>query len=272
MSLLRFFNLFPTAFLLCLALSCSKDESSYPVSLGDTEPFVCPEKEERGCWEFPDCRRFCEDVFIKEENEKDCYNWPMSPFEDFKDLKDSLNNKHDFPYIRLSVLECFFDLAEEEREGIFKNMTEKSSADFLEKIAQDKKLALLLAQKDKGDFSILKTILKKIKHRNITDSITGQLSTNDNFLILSHQHSNHAAWSWLDDYIIHKCQRDSRCDEPLDYYCKILKDVKSNPLKSFFKNQHFKRQYIKEIESKICNSSNCEYGDIQDFKDICKGL
>jgi len=142
----------------------------------------------------------------------------------------------------------------------------------LEEVANNPELAFYLRQEDKGDFSILYSLLKKISGhtgkaiKKIIDSKQA------NFLILLHRYHNHQAWNWLNDHIVHRCRRDPLCKEPLEYYCEVLEDIVSESLADFFENQNFKNEYKNVIEAKRCGSGHCEYGKVQDFEEMCRDL
>ena len=234
-----------------------------------TESFVC-QKEGRGCWEFPECRSFCENLFFNEHSKQMCRQWPISLFEDFENLFVTINTKP-FHSIEPQVLKCFLKLSEE-KNVLFKKFDMEEAKEFLEEVAVNPELAFYLAGEDKDNFSILNTLLKTI-HSRVPSAIKKRLSLNKgHFLILLHEHQNRSAWAWLNDYIIYRCRRDSSCKEPLDYYCEILQDIQPKILEDFFKNRHFKQEYKKDIELKNCGSATCQYGTAQDFEKMCEEL
>ena len=230
------------------------------------EGFVCS-KEGRGCWEFSECRGFCENLFFGEDSREMCYQWPISLYEDFENLFITIYTKP-FRYIDPKVLKCFVKLSENNKTTLFKKFNQEETLEFLGEIAKSSELAFHLSGEDKGDFFIFRTLFKKISSR-IPRAVKRMSTNKGNFLILLHEYQNYHAWLWLDDYIIHGCRRDSLCKEPLDYYCEVLEDVFSATLEDFFENQYFKNEYRKAIESKQCGSQSCEYGDVRDFREMC---
>ena len=237
----------------------------------EIEGFAC-QKEGRGCWEFPECRSFCEELFFSPDDRQMCYQWPISLFDDFKSLFITMKTKP-FRSIEPEVLKCFIQLSENHKTILFRKFNREEAQEFLEEVAKNPELAFYLGGEDKGDFSILHSLLKKIS------SYTGKAikkiidTRQTNFLILLHRNHNRQAWIWLNDYVVHRCRRDSLCKEPLEYYCEALEDIVSETLTDFFENQNFKNEYKTAIESKRCGDSDyCEYGEAQDFKEMCQGL
>ena len=199
-----------------------------------------------------------------------CYDWPMPLFEDFRNLKEIIDTQS-FQYIEPEVLKCFLKFVEDDKDILFRKLNEEEVKEFLEEIANNETLAFHLAGEDKGDFSLLEVLFKKIN--SLTPlALSESLFAGNNFLILIHQQENNSAWTWLNDYIIHRCRRDRFCKEPLDYYCKILRDIDSEKLKDFLENRGFRREYAGRIESKTCQSNACVYGSLQDFNEICDGF
>lgn len=255
--------------LICFTLSCDTEVPKPRSGSVSKRNFVCQTKGP-GCWQFSECMSFCDDLFFKEEKRKKCYNWPMPLFEDFKNLTEAMS-RESFRYLELEVLKCFLEFTEDDKDILFEKFNEEEAKEFLEEVAGDGTLAFYLAEKDKGDFSILNTLFKKINSR--TERAVGEpLFEKNNFLILVHQQDNRPAWVWLNDYIIYQCRRDRSCKEPLDYYCKILENVNFSILEDFFENQHFQREYERRIESKTCNLDNCSYGDLRDFNEMCDNI
>ena len=238
-------------------------EESYP------ESFVC-QKGGRGCWEFPECRNFCENLFFNEQSQHICHQWPISLFKDFENLFVTINTKP-FHNIEPQVLKCFLKLSKD-KNILFKKFDMEEAKEFLEEVAVNPELAFYLAGEDKDRFSILHTLFQKI-HSRVPGAIKSPLSLNKgHFLILLHEHQNRSAWAWLNDYIGYHCRRDSSCKEPLDYYCEILRDVHPKIMEDFFKNRHFKQEYKKDIELKPCGSTTCPYGTVQGFEKMCEEL
>ena len=251
-------------------MSCSdKDPSPYYRSPHLKKTFVCL-KEDTDCWKFPACRSFCEDLFFYEEKIQMCYNWPISVFKDFENLKDAID-KMAFQYIEPEVMDCFLEFVEEDRDILFREFGEEEAKAFLKELAYNKTLAFYLSGKDKGDFLILSTLFLKIGG-TVSGAIAKPIFEEENFLILLHEQGNRSAWTWLDDYLIHYCRRDESCKEPLDYYCRILRDVGFRALKDFFTNHDFERGYERSIESKDCQSRKCRYGNSHEFAEMCDNI
>lgn len=256
--------------LVCLTLSCNTKKPGQPSEPANRrEAFICVE-EGPGCWQFPLCKSFCEDLFFNKEKRQECFNWPLPLFEDFKILMDTMDNE-DFRLVDPEVLKCFLEFTKEDKTFLFDKFSEEEAQEFLEEIANNVKLSFYLSEKDKGDFSIFDTLFKKIDSR-VTVAIAEPLFEGENFLISILQQENRSAWIWLNDYIIYKCRKDRHCKEPLEYYCKILEDVSSNDLKDFFESQHFEGEYKRKIESKRCDSDSCSYGDLKDFNEMCDNI
>lgn len=242
-----------------------EDEKSLEI-----ESFVC-QKEGRGCWEFSECRSFCEELFFNPDDRQKCHQWPISLFDDFKSLVATIKTEP-FQNIEPEVLGCFIQLSEDRKTILFRQFNEEEAQEFLEEVARNPKLAFHLGREDKGDFSILHSLLKKIRGRT-GKAFKEIINTKRvNFLILLHRNQNRPAWVWLNDYAVHRCRRDSFCKEPLEYYCEVLEDTFSETLADFFENQNFKNEYKTAIESKRCGSGYCEYGEVQDFREMCGDL
>ena len=276
----------------CLSLSCSTKTLELPAyfystvdpeegisdlsskeSLDQEEDSVCKNRvneENPVCWTFPGCRSFCEELFFSKEKQQICYNWPTALVDDFEILFSTMT-KGLFQNIDSKIFKCFLKLSEN-NSILFKNLNEEESKEFLEEVAVNHNLAYHLASEDKGNFSVLTALFRKIKSRFI-NAIKQPLShKHSNFLIALHKEENRSAWTWLNDYLIYRCRGDSTCKEPLDYYCEILEDVKGEALEDFFENNGFKREYRQRIESKTCGSSRCEYGELRDFDEMCDNI
>ena len=240
-----------------------------PASLYQVEP-TCLEKESTSCSLFPKCKKFCDDLFIDKKERRTCYTWPSHLIDGFEVVLDIMD-KRSFENIKPRDLKCFLKLTKKDKR-LFKSFTKEDAKEFLEYLVSDSILASQLASIDKGDFSFLNTLFRKISGR-IVSAIKQDLSLrNSNFLIEIHQQDNKPALIWLTDYISYYCQRDDTCREPLDYYCEILKDKEPELLKDFFTNRKFEKNYTQAIQSKICGASFCQYGDLEDFNELCDNI
>lgn len=239
----------------------TEEEEICLTKIKDTEPF---------CWAFPYCRNFCDELFINKKEEEACYNWPLDLAEDFSSLYETMSEGV-FQDLQPETLKCFLNLTENNKV-LFQNLNEEESKEFLMELSFNHNLAYHLAKADKGDFSVFNTLFRNIQNRRISGIKESLGFRKENFLIEIHKEENLSAWSWLNDYIVHLCRRDSKCKEPLDYYCEILKPVKNSSLEDFLENSPFKKKYQRVIEAKICDSSNCEYGNIQNFKEMCDNI
>ena len=212
--------------------SQSSEEDNLSTKDEEAESFVC-QKEGRGCWEFSECRSFCEDLFFSPDDQQMCHQWPISLFDDFKSLLITMETEP-FQNIEPEVLRCFVKLSENHKTILFRKFNEEEAQEFLEEVAKNPELAYHLGGEDKGDFSILHSLFKKISGYT-GKSIKKIIDTRQtNFLILLHRNHNHHAWVWLNDYVVHRCRRDSSCKEPLEYYCEVLEDIVSETLADFF--------------------------------------
>ncbi len=232
----------------------------------EEEGFVCLKKG-KGCWEFPECRAFCDEAFLGKSARQICYQWPISLYEDFRELFITIRTEP-FQNLKPKVLKCFIHLSEGDKTALFKRFSREETLDFLEEIAKNPSLAFHLSKEDTGKFPILHSLFKKVSGR-APSAVQKTGSGTRNFLIVLNKYHNHYAWIWINDYLVYRCNRDSACKEPLDYYCEIFEKTLSSHLEDFFDNRRFKNEYRRAIESKQCGSQSCEYGDIRDFKKIC---
>lgn len=231
--------------------------------------FNC-EKKGRECGRLSECKKFCTEIFSRRSDREVCFKWAKPLVDDFKSLFDTINTEP-FHYIPLEVLKCFLSLSEDD-SAPFKKLNEEEVKEFLLRLAEDPEMASLLAKKDKGDFSTLDRLFRKL-HSHTPNALKKELGLrNETFLTLIYQYHNHPAIIWIDDYIIHRCRRDSRCEEALEYYCEVLKNSSSDELENFFENRHFKNEYRKAIQSKNCGASSCRYGNSSDFVTACEQI
>ena len=234
----------------------------------------CLKKEKNpdlACWTVPHCRNFCDDLFINKRDEQKCHKWPSRLVNRFSDLYETMN-KGVFQDISAKSFKCFIKLTEN-GSLLFKDLTEEESKEFLLEIAFNPNLAFNLSSADKGSFSVLTALFRKLSGRLISSAKEPLGHNKGNFLIEIYKKDNQPAWNWLNDYLIYLCKKDSKCEEPLDYYCDILKNIKTNILEDFFENnQHFERGYRQAIQRQQCGGSGCKYGDIQDFKQMCDNI
>ena len=225
-------------------------------------------QEGETCSEYKSCKAFCDDLYFNFQGRENCYNWSYSFFESFERLAYYLEtlafSKLDFP-----TMKCFFEMSENHRINIFKNFTEKSAEAFLEEIAINEELALLLFKSDKGSFNILKDLFDKIDRRPYR-AIRRELFSGENFLVFAQKYSNSTANKWADDFIRYECKKTSTCQNPLEYYCKILAETSRKDLEKFLASHWFERAYKADIESETCYSSNCKYEKVSHFKKFCE--
>ncbi|MCZ0932641.1 MAG: hypothetical protein OXJ52_05770 [Oligoflexia bacterium] len=227
-------------------------------------------REGKACSEYKSCQSFCEDLFFTQKGKENCYKWPHSFFKDFKkfvwQLETSSFSNLDFP-----TMKCFFKMSEDHRIRLFKNFSEKPAEKLLAQIAVNYKLALPLFHSDKKNFDILKDLFEKIDRR-AQRAMMAEIFSRNHFLILAHKHKNKPAWDWIDSFIRYDCKKTSSCRHPLEYYCEILEETYRGDLESFFENRWFERAYKEDIELSACDSYDCEYGKVSDFKEFCEKI
>lgn len=234
----------------------------------------CQEKEmnpDLACWTAPYCRNFCEVLFINKKDEQTCQNWSLELVNRFSDLH-RIMTKDVFQDISPETFKCFLKLTDN-NPILLKNLTEDESKEFLLEIAFNYNLAYNLSAADNGDFSVLTALFRKISGR-LMSAVKEPLGYNkESLLIEVYREDNQQAWNWLNDYLVYLCRKDSTCKEPLDYYCEILDDVSTKILTDFFENNsYFEKEYGKTIQSKSCGQKTCEYGNIQNFQQMCDGI
>ena len=240
-------------------------ESKGPV---EKKEFIC-HKEGRPCWEFPSCRAFCEDLFFNKEDRKICHKWPIDLLDSFKTLFWTIGTQS-FDNINPRALHCFVKVSNENRKLVFKRLNKEEAVELLEEMAQNSSLSYHIARADKGDFVIMDNLFKKAG-RNLR-SMNSLAKNMNQILLLIHEQENKAGWDLFNSYIIYRCKKNSHCDEPLEQYCVTFKDSSSKTLEDFFENPFFEKAYKREIKSKTCGTSYCEYGDVKDFKALCKNI
>ena len=236
----------------------------------DEEGFTCQKEEGDKCWQFQSCRNVCEELFFNNEQKENCYNWPMHLFEDFIELIDTMERGL-FQQLEPEVFQCFLKITEGRTNILFRKFSKEEAKEFLEVLSYTYDLTFHLEKADGRDFFIFNSLFRKINHR-IPSAIKKELRGGDNFLILLNKYENQTGWMWLNNYITHRCRIDSKCKEPLDYYCEILKDVQNSDLNDVFENRKFKNEYQRDVESKTCGADRCEYGNIQDFDEMCSRI
>ena len=226
--------------------------------------------EGRACSEDKKCQMFCDDLFFHYKGRENCYNWPYSFFKDFKKVANQLKTLS-FSDLDYPTVKCFFKMTEDHKISLFKNFTEKSAKKFLTQIVKDQQLAHSLLQSDKVDFEILEGLFGKIDRR-VQRAIRTEIYLDSHFLILAHKYKNRFAWRWIDSFIHYDCKKNSSCQNPLEYYCEILEETYRGDLEDFFENHWFERAYKEHIESTACDSYDCEYGKVSDFKEFCEKI
>ena len=222
------------------------------------------------CSEYERCKAFCDDLFFYNKGRENCYKWSYSFFPDFIKLFEQIETLS-FSNLDFSTVDCFFEMSEDHKMSLFKNFPEKSAEKLLAYIASHYELALPLFHSDKVDFDIFVGLFGKFDRR-IQRGIREKISDQTHFLILAHRSKNKAAWAWLDGFIHYDCKKSPTCRNPLEYYCEILEETPRSDLESFFENPWFERAYKRDIESSVCDSYDCEYGKISDFKEFCEKM
>ena len=261
--------------LFCLVLSC-RGQQEEPIkhfrlpSIFKEPDLICQDEGQPFCWQFSSCRNFCKTLFPSEEKREVCHNWPASVAIAFEDMFKVITEGA-FEYINPQTVKCFLKLNDKSNHLFFKNLDIERAKAFLKQIAFEPHLAYQIASEDKGDFSFLTALFKKIKNR-VMSAIKQPLQRDGkNFPILIHEADNRQAWIWLNDYLIHYC-RQKIGRKLLDCYCELLQDVENSILKNFFENEQFKRAHKEDIESRTCGSVQCEYGNPFDFKRLCDSI
>lgn len=279
----KFLVSFGVSFLLS---ACFKEPNSLALPLASQEEgsigshaeepeegdLICSAKQGPFCWQNQACIDFCEEVFWLDEDRQKCRRQSLSMGIAFEELWEILKTGV-FQHIRLEVFSCFLEVTEN-KKLFFRDFSEEEAKEFLHEMAKDRDMMQLVSKKGPDNFSILDALFRKINHiivNAIAEPLT--LGADNNFLITAYDNSNFFALVYLDDYIIYKCRRHSYCSEPLDYYCKILKDVKLSTWQRFFEERHhFRSNYKSVIESKTCNGSPCKYGNPKDWETLCQNL
>ena len=226
--------------------------------------------EGESCSEHEDCKTFCEDLFFNQKGTEHCWKWPYSAFKEFKKLKQQLETLS-FTDLDFSTVKCFFEMSKNHRITLFKNFSIKSAKIFLAQIAINEKLAKPLYQADKGDFNMLEDLFDKIDRR-FQRAMREDIFHQSPFLTLSLEYKNQPARDWADSFIRYKCKKTTTCQQPLEFYCEILKETSRIELENLFESRWFEIAYKRDIEAEACDSRDCEYGKISDFKEFCKKI
>lgn len=220
----------------------------------------------------PQCKEFCNELFFTSRTDRqNCYNWPLSLFSDFKDLFEIIQTDR-FQSMDTKALKCFLEWSDGSKDIFLRQLNKAEAQELLIRVAHDIELASSFYKADRSDLSILHGIYKKIGGRTPTAVKKGLKPGGDNFLILLDKYNNPAAWYWLNSHIVYRCKRDHSCQEPLEYYCEILEDTGTSVLNDFFENRFFSLKYRGSIKSKTCGSSSCEYGNVEDFHQMCRSI
>jgi len=232
--------------------------------------FICEKKSPRQCWQLPQCKVFCNNIFRNKKEREHCYKWPPDLYPEFENLFQILETET-FDKIDPKVLKCFLDISEEHSDVALKKLKREDVKDLLHTLAEDPELASSFYKEEEKKFPLLHSLYRKIGGRTST-SIKKPIHGSSNFLILISENENKPAWKWLNAYIFYRCKTDQTCKEPLDYYCTILKDENKTTLTDFFQYREFEKEYQREIESKSCGESLCQYGDVQNFRSLCQDI
>ena len=269
-------------FLLLFFIGSCGDERAYIFSSASTASTEEAEEEDlvmedapckqegKACSEDRKCKMFCDDLFSHYKGKENCYKWSYSFFKDFKKLADQLKT---FSFLDLDfpTAKCFFKMTENHKTSLFKNFTEESAEKFLIQIAKNEPLAHPIFQSDKKGFEILEDLFSKLDRR-VQRAIRAEIYSDSHFLILAHKYKNRSAWYWIDSFIRYDCKKTSSCQHPLEYYCEILEDTYRGDLEDFFENHWFEKAYKGDIEAMACDSYDCEYGKVSDFKEFCEKI
>ena len=257
-----------------LPLSSQGEDSQDPASkdMPQEEDSFCHSVERPFCWQDPTCIAFCEKVFFLQEERENCRNRPLAMVRSFEELWETLRTGL-FQHIDPEVFSCFLDMTKN-KNIFFRGFSDEEVKELLREMAGNSDSMRAVSRKGRDGFPILDALLRKLKRtavRAIAEPLT--FGRDNNFLISALENENRPALVYLNDYLIHKCRRDSDCSEPLDYYCKILKNIERSTWRNFFQeNDLFRRNYVSAIESKTCGRANCEYGDFDDWERLCKAL
>ena len=249
-----------------------EDSTASPAENKRRPDLICSAEQGPFCWQNRACIDFCEKLFRSDEDRQKCKNQSLTMGIAFENLWKILQTGV-FQHIQAEVLSCFLDLTDNKRL-FFKGFSEDEAKEFLLEMTEDIDLMEAVSKKGSFNFSVLDALFRKIDNK-IVNAIAEPLTfgSDDNFLISASDNRNSLALVYLDDYIIYKCGRDSNCSEPLDYYCKILKNVKLSTWLRFFEPRHnFRSNYRSDIESRACNGSHCKYGDFEDWQTLCRSL
>ena len=243
-------------------------------SVGSQPPITvatCEQKTLKNCWQSASCKRFCEKLLINTQEQENCLTWPLDLFPELQKLEQNLQQSL-FSQIEPNILNCFLKTLKTSPHVFFKTFKAKQAEEFLQELAFNHQLSQQLIPLDKQPYLVLKTLLKKLSTRPATALKKELGPEKENFLILISEYENDLAWDWLDDYIRYRCEKESHCSKPLDYYCEILASVSKSDQETLFSYRLFTRKYKKSIESHTCNRKPCRYGHLRDFKKLCQSL
>ena len=159
------------------------------------------------------CKKTCDSMFSRSDDEKECQKYSESLVEDMDDLLDDLGRGKNTDSLDITALQCILNLDDEPVIDAIEDMSSGSAKKFLEHIAQDEELAETLYDEDE-DLDIIKAIFKEAAGGSTDLKRHLEIAIDDgkSFLWLVAEESNEPAWNWLDDYVAEECDDgDSDC-------------------------------------------------------------
>lgn len=187
---------------------------------------------EKVCSRQKSCIEICGELFLLEEDIKDCKNLPVPQVFQFQKIysyfaEEKLNYLRE---INVFDLKVFLNLSAEPLYRVFKSLDSEFAKKLLVWTAYNWTMAQVFKEEDK-DFLFLNILLKKIQNFPI-DSLSEELNGGRTFLELSWLNQNDSALLWLNDYL----QKFSCAEElgenkdncVLNQYCHLSQSLKED--------------------------------------------
>ena len=199
------------------------------------------------------CKKLCDTMFSRNDDEKECQKYSDSLVEDMDDLLDDLERGKNTDSLDITALKCILDIDDGPVIDAIEDMSSGSAKQFLEDIAKDEELAETLSDDDE-DLDILKAIFKEAAggSTDLKRHLSIAIDDGKSFLWLVAEESNEPAWDWLEDYVGEECDDgDSDCPggENIGAYCNALLEESDGDLNNFLNDADlFADEYENDVE------------------------
>ena len=184
------------------------------------------------CSEKASCLKICNEIFVLDEDQKDCYELPAPQVDQFQELYHHVLEKkiESLQEINVFDLKVFLNLSLEPFYRSIKTLGPFFAKNFLTWIAIDWRVAKVFGEEDK-DFLFLEVFLNKISYLPIS-SLKEEIIEGRTFVELAWLKQNDPALLWLNTYFEKKKCSDLTKEEVkncmLAQYCLLSPSLKND--------------------------------------------